>query len=57
MICCCCCKTWQLCDQGRKFASKAMALVSDSQKMQAIGLRFEDANQDDEGEESEDNEA
>ncbi|CAL1154270.1 unnamed protein product [Cladocopium goreaui] len=41
----------------RKFASKAMALVSDSQKMQASGLRFEDANQDDEGEESEDNEA
>ena len=57
MICCCCCKTWQLCGQGRKFASKAMALVSDSQKMQASGLRFEDANQDDEGEESEDNEA
>lgn len=37
----------------RKFATKAMALVSDSQKMQASGLRFEETNQNREAEDSE----
>ena len=41
------------CDQGRQFATKAMGLVSDSQKMQASGLRFEKQALNEEAEESE----